>query len=95
MMEFALKAKGAEIYTVATLENNFYLLDDLIPDLILFDVKTIQNDLENLKKYKEKALFVAVGDEEDRIKAKSLTDIFLLKPIEAKNIANRLLGLLD
>ena len=66
MMEFAIRARGADIYTVDTLENNFYLLDELVPDLIIFDVKTVFNQLEELKKYKNKAHFVAVGDEGDQ-----------------------------
>lgn len=95
MMEFALKAKGAEIYTVATLENNFYLLDDLEPDLILFDVESCKNHLDQLAEYRTKARLVGVGSLEERSLVSSFTDHFLTKPLEAKNIANRLLSLLD
>ncbi len=95
MMEFALKAKGAEIYTIDTLENNFYLLDDLLPDLIIFDVDTAKNHLENLKVYGQKAVLVAVGDESSRPLVEGMVKAFLPKPLEAKNIASRILALLD
>jgi DNA-binding response OmpR family regulator len=95
MMEFALKAKGASIYTVDTLENNFYLLDDLLPDLIIFDVKTVKNQLEELRTYGGKAILVATGDEEDRPLVEGMAKAFLPKPLEAKNIAARILALLD
>lgn len=94
-MEFALKQRGAEIYTVETLENNFYLLDDLVPDLIIFDVKTVGNHLENLRSYGSKAVLVAVGEEVDRSQVEGMVSLFLTKPLEAKSIAQSILGLLD
>lgn len=95
LMEFALKAQGAEIYTVGTIENNFYLLDDLLPDLIIFDVESVENQLLELKEYSTKAILVGVGPESSRSKVEGIAKHFLLKPLEAKNIANRILSLLD
>lgn len=95
MMEFALKAKGAEIYTVATLENNFYLLDDLLPDLIIFDVETAGNHIAQLSEYSSKATLVAVGSEADKSRVEGVVKSFLTKPLEARNIADRILALLD
>lgn len=95
MMEFALKAKGAEIYTIDTLENNFYLLDDLLPDLIIFDVETAKNHLEQLKNYQTRAVLVAVGDESLSPLVSGWVKTFIAKPIEAKNIGARVLALLD
>lgn len=95
MMEFALKAKGAEIFTVDTLENNFYLLDDLTPDLILFDVETCLDYLPKLAEYSAKALLVGVGKEEQKALVTPMVSHYLTKPLEAKNIASRILALLD
>lgn len=95
MMEFALRARGAEIYTVATLENNFYLLDDLEPDLIIFDVESARSQLEKLAEYSSKAKLVATGSESECTEVQGLTKIFLTKPLEAKNIAERILSLVD
>ncbi|MGZ3789136.1 MAG: hypothetical protein ACXVLQ_11475 [Bacteriovorax sp.] len=95
MMEFALKSKGAQIYTVATLENNFYLLDDLLPNLIIFDVETARPHLEELFCYREKATLVAVGDESQRFLVEGKVKAFLARPLEAKNIAEKILSLID
>ena len=95
MMEFALKAHGAEIYTVASIEDNFYLLDDLTPDLIIFDVETAQNFLLELKQYSSKAILVAVGPESAKPLVDGMVKNYLVKPLEAKNIAHRILSLLD
>ncbi|MBC7537917.1 MAG: hypothetical protein H7281_03800 [Bacteriovorax sp.] len=95
MMEFALKARGAEIYTVASIENNFYLLDDLLPDLIIFDVDTSLNHIKVLSEYSAKAVLVAVGSEESKSLVEGLVKNYITKPLEAKNIADRILSLLD
>lgn len=95
MMEFALKARGAEIYTLDTLENNFYLLDDLSPQLILFDVESTRDHLQKLSEYSEKAVLVGVGSEDNKKEVESMVSHFLLKPLEARNIAARILALLD
>lgn len=97
MMEFALKVRGAEIYTIASLENNFYLLDDLRPELILFDVQTCINHLPQLAEYSAAsgAILVGIGDESDQRLVVGMAQSFMLKPLEAKNIGARILALLD
>ena len=95
MMELALKARGAEIYTVATIENNYYLLDDLMPDLIIFDVETAQNQMSDLCKYSAKAILVAVGSVEDKTKVEGMVKSYITKPFVARDIANSILSLLD
>jgi len=95
MMEFALKARGAEIYTVDTLDNNFYLLEDLTPDLIIFDLDSIGDNLDQIKKYSTRAIFVATGSESQQAEVSSLVKMYLVKPLEAKNIASKILSLLD
>jgi len=94
-MELALKQKGADIYTVETMENNFYLLDDLLPDVIVFDVKTVGTQLENLRPYGEKAVLVGVGEESDRATVEGMVRLFLAKPLEAKTLASSILSLVD
>jgi DNA-binding response OmpR family regulator len=95
MMEFALKARAIEIYTVETIENNFYLLDDLEPDLILFDVETCRDHLALLSEYSSKAMLVGVGSEEDRALVNEMAKKYITKPFVAKNIASSILALLD
>lgn len=94
-MEFALKAKGAQVYTVATLENNFYLLGDLLPDLIIFDVSSVGHYLDELCQQVSKCKLVAVGDESERQKVEGKVKIFIPKPIEASQLATRMFALID
>lgn len=94
-MELALKQKGADVYTVETMENNFYLLEDLLPDVIVFDVKTVAGQLENLRPYAQKAVLVGVGEESDRALVSGLVRLFLVKPLEAKTLADSILRLVD
>ncbi|MFA6236542.1 MAG: hypothetical protein WC635_04365 [Bacteriovorax sp.] len=95
MMEFALKARGAEIYTLDTLENNFYLLDDLRPQLILFDVETCRDHLQRLSDYSPNVVMVGVGNEENKKEVEGMVNNFILKPFEARNLAANILALLD
>ncbi|MBP9679839.1 MAG: hypothetical protein KBD76_00420 [Bacteriovorax sp.] len=94
-MEFALRAKGAQVYTVATLENNFYLLDDLAPDLVIFDVSTVAHHLDELCHLWPKNKLVALGEESERQIIEKRVKIFLPKPLVASQLATRLLSLID
>jgi DNA-binding response OmpR family regulator len=94
MLELALKARGVEIYTISTLENNYYLLDDLLPDLIVFDVETTGNQIEELLKYSSRAILVAVGSEAERSKFEGIVENYLTKPFEAKKIADQIISIL-
>ncbi len=95
MMEFAIKATGAEIYTTESITAYFYLLDDLRPDLILFDVQSVGDSLELLKAYSPHTIMVATGQLEDQAFVHGLVTKFIVKPIEARNLAESILSLLD
>ena len=99
MMEIALRAKKAEIYTVETLENNFYLLDDLKPDLIIFDLETCQaagaEAMEQLYGYSKQAKLLATTSEGSEKSLDSRVNSHLSKPIVAHSLAERLLSLID
>jgi DNA-binding response OmpR family regulator len=95
MMELALKSKGAQIYTVATLENNFYLLDDLKPDLVIFDVKSVGHLLDELCQLLPRNKLLALGDESERLLVEGRVKQFWTKPLEAGQLATRLLALAE
>ena len=95
MMELALRAKKAEIYTVETLTENFYLIDDLKPDLIIFDLDQNPADLETLYGYSERARLVATGTPGSENSLDKRVKGFLPKPIVAHNLAERVLSLID
>ena len=95
MFEVALRAKKAEIYTVETLKENFYLIDDLKPDLIIFDLDQASSDLETLYGYSDRIKLVATGSPESQKGLDSRVRGFLPKPIIAHNLAERVLSLID
>lgn len=95
MFEFALKAKGAEIYTIDTLKDNFYLIDDINPDLIIFEIDQNKNDLERLYSYSPKTKLVASGPIASQTLLHSSVSSFIPKPIEAHGLAERILALID
>lgn len=95
MMEVALKARGAEIYTIDTIVNNLYLLEDLKPDLIIFDLQTVGDSLGEVISNKGSAILVATGSPEEEIKVAGKVNHFIAKPIEARNLGKRILSFLD
>lgn len=95
MMELALRAKKAEVYTVPTLAENFYLIDDLKPDLIIFDLDNPASDLEKLYEYSKTSKLIATGPEASENTLDSRVSGFLPKPIVAHNLAERVLALID
>ncbi len=99
MMELALRAKKAEVYTVETLSENFYLIDDLAPDLIVFDRDTcMQAGPEALNKlfaYSDRAKLIMTGAPNYENSLPLNVSGFISKPIIAHNLAERILSLID
>lgn len=99
MMELALRAKKAEVYTVETLTENFYLLDDLKPDLIIFDLETVvlagSDAMEKLLSYQHVAKLIMAGTVGSENTMDSRVKGFLSKPLVAHNLAERVLSLID
>ena len=95
MMELALRAKKAEIYTVETLKENFYLIDDLKPDLIIFDLDQAPGDLQTLYEYSKKAKLIATGPAGSEKNLDTRVSGHLEKPLVAHNLAERVLSLID
>ena len=95
MFELALRAKKTEIYTVESLHENFYLIDDLRPDLIIFDLNQSPADLELLYEYSKKSTLVATGMPEMEKSLDSRVKGFIAKPIVAHNLAERVLAIVD
>ena len=97
MLEFALKARGAEIYTIESLKGHQYLLEDLKPDLIIFDIETCIDELQDLYNYQNqhKVVLVASGPENQSHEYSQKTQGYLTKPIIAKDLANRILSFIS
>lgn len=94
MFEIAFKNKNQEIYTIDTIVDNYYLLEDLTPAIIVFDVKTVGDQLEQVLSYKDKAILVATGDLEDQALVENSVKSFILKPIPATNLVKKILSFL-
>lgn len=99
MMELALRAKKAEVYTVETLADNFYLLDDLKPELIIFDLDTAisagPEAMEKLYSYSNSAKLIMTGAPGSENSMNKSVSGFIPKPIVAHNLAERVLSLID
>ena len=95
MFEIAFKNKNEEIYTVDTIVDHYYLIDDLSPAIIIFDVKTVGMELEKVLSYKDKAILVATGDSTDQALVESRVKSFILKPIPATDLVHTILKLIS
>jgi DNA-binding response OmpR family regulator len=92
MFEVAFKNKHEEIYTIDTIVDNYYLIDDLKPELIIFDVKSVGTELEKILSLSDKSILVATGDSEDKEKVAGRVKDFILKPIVATNLVKTILA---
>jgi response regulator RpfG family c-di-GMP phosphodiesterase len=92
MFEIAFKHQNAEIYTIDSIVDNYYLLDDLAPAIIVFDVQSVGNELEKILTYQTKSILVATGVAGDQLVLKDRVKNFILKPIPAINLVNTILG---
>lgn len=95
MMELALRAKKAEVYTVETLSDNFYLIDDLKPDLVIFDLETAGEHLPALYEYSKSTKLIATGAVGSENSLDPRVSGFIPKPLVAHNLAERVLSLID
>lgn len=99
MMELALRAKKAEIYTVESLAENFYLLDDLSPDLVIFDMETCKSAgdeaFQKLMSYSSKTKLIMTGPKGSEDSMDTHVHGHIAKPIVATNLAERVLSLID
>lgn len=97
MIEMALKSKSAEIYTVDSITDKFYLLDDLSPDLILVDLASVSAlELEEILKKSAGKKIAFTGSPEDLEKNSSLeVSLKLEKPLVVNKISEKILSVLD
>ncbi len=92
MFEIAFKNQDKEIYTIDTLVGNEYLLEDLAPTIIIFDVKTVGAQITKILSYQKSSLLIATGDPEDESLVKDSVKFFIKKPIIALDLVNTILG---
>jgi hypothetical protein len=98
MMELALRAKGVEIHTVETLKDNTYLLEDLSPQLVIFDLDTCKEfpaELEELYAFGQKAKIIATFPKDQKPNLDQRVSGHLEKPLVALTLAERILSLVD
>ena len=92
MIEAALKLKNHNVYTIDTIVDNYYLIDDLKPQVIIFDIDTMGAELHNFIKYVKEATLVATGTKNQRELVQGYVHDFIEKPILASKLANRLVS---
>lgn len=94
MLEATLKAKVESIYTVETLENNQYLLEDLKPDLVIADFSSLKKDeIQYLLDHKNYKLVLSVeANDLELLNAYTGIDHVLMKPIVVNDLARKVLS---
>ena len=86
MFEASFKHENQSIYTIDSIVGNYYLLDDLRPKIIVFDIKTVNTEFDSLLMYRDRAVLIATGDEKDQISVSHIIKNFILKPIPVRNL---------
>ena len=86
MFEASFKLENQSIYTVDSIVGNYYLLDDLKPKIIVFDIKTVDSELDKLLMYGDRAVLIGTGDETDQNSVSHVVKKFILKPIPIRNL---------
>lgn len=93
-LEATLKTKVESIYTVETLENNQYLLEDLRPDLVIADFSTLaKEEIQYLLDHKSFRLVISVQAQDlELLNSFTGIDHVLMKPIIMNDLARKILS---
>lgn len=93
--EIAFKEKEVAVYTLATLLGNEYLITELNPKLIVFDLESCKLNSAQLASISKEIQLLAVGDEstfDDFQKSVNFRKIhFLKRPFIAKDLTSIIL----
>jgi DNA-binding NtrC family response regulator len=95
LTEELFSIKKGKIYTVESISNNFYLIEDLKPQIVIFDVQSIGEHLDQLIAYKNIKL-IAIGstaDEEYAVKEKVAK--FIKKPLIVATLFEQIMSVLN
>ncbi len=88
MFESGLKGSNLKVYTIDTLENNYYLIDELKPVAIFFDIHSSMGEWKKLSTFKAQSKLYPMGFHEDFDLIKGMESEFtglIEKPIATKN----------
>ncbi len=88
LFESGLKGSELKVYTLDSIENNYYLIDELKPVAIFFDIHSSMGEWSNLAKHKEHIKLFPMGFHEDFDLIKGMEANFsalVEKPIATKN----------
>jgi DNA-binding NtrC family response regulator len=93
MLEEIFKIKGAKLHTESTLDENFYLIEDLAPAIIVFDLDSFgankEQNMEKLLSYSN-IIFIATGNP-NQLEAKDpRIHKCIQKPIQASAIFDQI-----
>lgn len=65
MFESALKDTPIKVVAIESLENHYYLIDDLRPCALFFDILSTMGEFQKIIGYKDKTKLIAMGFPED------------------------------
>jgi DNA-binding NtrC family response regulator len=95
LAEELFSIKKGKIYTIESISNNFYLIEDLKPKIVMFDVQSIGEHLDQILAYKN-IKFIAIGSttvEENAVKEKVAK--FIKKPLVVATLFEQIMSVLN
>lgn len=88
------KVKSGKIHTIESIIDHYYLISDLNPSIIVFDVKTVGNELDKLLA-SSTSKFIAIGDQEDKENVGNRVNLFIQKPLVVSHLYEQINAVLN
>lgn len=91
--ELLFKKNGVSLYTTDNIEENYYLINDLRPNIIIFDIDSVNQDGQLKLLSLSEIKLVGTGKNEPTHFNKAQLHLFLLKPIEIQGLFSKIINL--
>jgi response regulator RpfG family c-di-GMP phosphodiesterase len=90
LFELMYKQKGEKIFAVEEISTNRYLVDDLQPKMIIFDLDSVDHESLEFLLGLNNVKLVATGPKERSQEVESRISLYLSKPIEVHGLYEQL-----
>lgn len=85
LVEELFIGKNSKIHTIDNISENFYLIEDLRPSVLVFDVLSVGDSLEEILALKNIKL-IAIGQEAELLKVQGRVNLLLAKPLKVSTL---------